>query len=33
MCGILGGNNSKWNYKNGIECMQHRGPEIGRAHV
>ena len=27
MCGILGGNNSKWNYKNGIECMQHRGPD------
>lgn len=27
MCGILGGNNSSWNYKKGIECMQHRGPD------
>lgn len=27
MCGILGGNNSKWNYKKGIQCMAHRGPD------
>lgn len=27
MCGILGGNNHKWNYKAGIECMAHRGPD------
>ena len=27
MCGILGGNNSQWNYKKGIECMAHRGPD------
>lgn len=27
MCGILGGNNSRWNYKKGIECMRHRGPD------
>ena len=27
MCGILGGNNSKWNYAKGIESMQHRGPD------
>lgn len=27
MCGILGGNNKKWNYKAGIECMHHRGPD------
>ncbi len=27
MCGILGGNNTKWNYQGGIECMQHRGPD------
>lgn len=27
MCGILGGNNVEWNYKKGIECMAHRGPD------
>ena len=27
MCGILGGNNSDWNYRKGIECMAHRGPD------
>lgn len=27
MCGILGGNNFQWNYKRGIECMAHRGPD------
>lgn len=27
LCGILGGNNAKWNYQNGIECMRHRGPD------
>lgn len=27
MCGILGGNNSQWNYQMGIECMKHRGPD------
>lgn len=27
MCAILGGNNAKWDYQSGIECMQHRGPD------
>lgn len=27
MCGILGGNNSRWDYAKGIECMAHRGPD------
>lgn len=27
MCGILGGNNSDWDYQKGIECMRHRGPD------
>lgn len=27
MCGILGGNNAKWDYHKGIECMRHRGPD------
>lgn len=27
MCGILGGNNLKWNYDKGIKCMHHRGPD------
>ena len=27
MCGILGGNNSKWNYDKAIKCMRHRGPD------
>lgn len=27
MCGILGGNNNRWNYNKGIECMRHRGPD------
>lgn len=26
MCGILGGNNLKWDYDAGIESMHHRGP-------
>lgn len=30
MCGILGGNNSRWDYKKGIECMHHRGPDGAR---
>lgn len=27
MCGILGGNNPKWDYIKGIERMRHRGPD------
>ncbi|MCD7724863.1 MAG: asparagine synthase (glutamine-hydrolyzing) [Clostridiales bacterium] len=27
MCGILGGNNRNWNYKDGIERLYHRGPD------
>ncbi len=27
MCGILGGNNAKWDYVAGIKSMQHRGPD------
>lgn len=27
MCGILGGNNFKWNYEDGISSMIHRGPD------
>jgi len=27
MCGILGGNVPNWDYKKGIDCMQHRGPD------
>lgn len=27
MCGILGGNNFRWDYAKGIECMAHRGPD------
>lgn len=27
MCGILGGNNARWNYRDGIESMRHRGPD------
>lgn len=27
MCGILGGNNPKWDYQKGIESMKHRGPD------
>lgn len=27
MCGILGGNNVRWNYEKGIKCMRHRGPD------
>ena len=27
MCGILGGNNHRWDYKKGIESMKHRGPD------
>lgn len=27
MCGILGGNNKKWNYSRGIKEILHRGPD------
>lgn len=27
MCAILGGNNRKWDYWTGINCMRHRGPD------
>lgn len=27
MCGILGGNNIRWDYKRGIESIYHRGPD------
>ena len=27
MCGILGGNNPRWDYKSGIVSMRHRGPD------
>lgn len=27
MCGILGGNNPVWNYKEGIQSIRHRGPD------
>ncbi len=27
MCGILGGNNKTWNYKNALQVMYHRGPD------
>lgn len=27
MCGILGGNIADWDYRRGIECMRHRGPD------
>ena len=27
MCGFLGGNNFKWDYDKGINCMKHRGPD------
>lgn len=27
MCGILGGNNSQWNYQSGIQAILHRGPD------
>lgn len=27
MCGILGGNNQRWNYIKGIDSMKHRGPD------
>lgn len=27
MCGILGGNNRRWNYEAGISVMKHRGPD------
>lgn len=27
MCGIIGGNNVKWDYHKGIESMRHRGPD------
>lgn len=30
MCGILGGNISKWNYKTALESIQHRGPDRQR---
>ena len=30
MCGILGGNNSVWNYEKGIQSIYHRGPDAQR---
>ena len=27
MCGILGGNQKKWNYNNALDAMVHRGPD------
>lgn len=27
MCGILGGNNRKWDYEKGIQAIRHRGPD------
>lgn len=27
MCGILGGNNRKWDFKKGIQAISHRGPD------
>lgn len=27
MCGILGGNNRRWNYTKGIQSLYHRGPD------
>ncbi|MBQ8945672.1 MAG: asparagine synthase (glutamine-hydrolyzing) [Lachnospiraceae bacterium] len=27
MCGIIGGNNPKWDYKSGIDTMRYRGPD------
>lgn len=33
MCAILGGNNFEWNYKNGIKCMEHRGPDGSRVNT
>lgn len=27
MCGILGGNNSDWNYEQGIDSIRYRGPD------
>lgn len=27
MCGILGGNNRKWDYERGIQSIYHRGPD------
>lgn len=27
MCGILGGNNEKWNYNAALETLRHRGPD------
>lgn len=27
MCGILGGNNNKWDYEEGIQTLYHRGPD------
>ena len=27
MCGFLGGNNNKWNYKEGLQTIYHRGPD------
>ena len=27
MCGILGGNNPKWDYEKGIQSLYHRGPD------
>lgn len=30
MCGILGGNNKKWDFESGIAAMSHRGPDGSR---
>lgn len=30
MCGILGGNNKKWDYDSALSCMKHRGPDATR---
>lgn len=27
MCGILGGNNNKWDYEKGVQSIYHRGPD------
>lgn len=27
MCGILGGNNNKWDYESGIQSLYHRGSD------
>ena len=27
MCGILGGNNARWNYQAALDVIMHRGPD------